>query len=444
MMPQQPVTKFEPPPPPESTATTTTLTNVDIDKKDIINEAALMGNTTTTTDLQSSQTSYSPYSQHANLGSPRPASNNNGNTKQRRTNIGKMFQTHICYKCDSRLAKLDCIKMHFKNKHPETPLDLNKVMISRVVCYICATRKKEYAMLGRHFAVEHRGHDIDPYKIGMDEPTPFNLSAEEEAELSKLPMPPPPNHDQYNKTMLKKQQKLESSSLEPMNDNTMDSLLSEPEQENNEQAKKPRRTPIVGGAFKNNKCLVCGKAFSRITTVKKHFLEHHSGETFDKSKIEVTQLPCYLCTAMFTDSRHAVRHFETNHPGVVFDAAKIRAPLGMEMTNGADMDETSQNLLLEDRDSEAEEDQQQQLLREEQSGFRCYMCNFWCSSLEAFQAHFSPESKAHDHIISHKIICPMCKEHMETTDEMFDHVTKKHKENNSLATSNNKNCVESC
>ena len=322
--------------------------------------------------------------------------------KQRRVNIGKMFQTHICYVCDARLAKLDCIKMHFKNRHPETSLDLNKVMISRVVCYLCGVRKKEYAILNRHFQVEHRGVEIDPFQIGMDAPTPFNLSPEEEADLVKLPIPEPVKQEDMKRVRsFMERVDRAATTAEMINDNTMDSMDStsindmsfeqqvkeaevelhqspnaafHPHSSSNNHLelqtsitstksntntnvfnhhstttpppgsdntnisdpssrKKPRKTR----GFKNNKCLICGKTFSRITTLKKHFNEQHPNELYDKSKIEITQLPCYMCEAKFTDSRHAIRHFETNHPEVEYDTYKIQVP-GLEMTNGANDD----------------------------------------------------------------------------------------------------------
>jgi hypothetical protein len=71
-----------------------------------------------------------------------------GSNKRRRVNIGKQFQTHICYVCDKKLVKLDCIKMHMKNKHPDVVLDQNLVMIMRLICYLCGSRKK-----GLHYKI---------------------------------------------------------------------------------------------------------------------------------------------------------------------------------------------------------------------------------------------------------------------------------------------------
>lgn len=489
--------------------------------------------------------------------------------KQRRVNIGKMFQTHICYVCDARLAKLDCIKMHFKNRHPETSLDLNKVMISRVVCYLCGVRKKEYAILNRHFQVEHRGVEIDPFQIGMDAPTPFNLSPEEEADLVKLPIPEPVKQEDMKRvrSFMERVDRAATTNSAEMNDNTMDSMDStsindmsfeqqvkeaEVEQHQSPNAafhhsastnnhielqtsittksntntnvfnhhstispgsdntnvsdpssrKKPRKTR----GFKNNKCLICGKTFSRITTLKKHFNEQHSNELYDKSKIEITQLPCYMCEAKFTDSRHAIRHFETNHSEVEYDTYKIQVP-GLEMTNGANDDYDQEddvnfdnngannkntsgnniNISNDDAptsteefskkttkyfenntidftekqnaaDQESNDDGNSSSSSSQQNhnqkpnvvgGFQCYLCNYWCSTLADFRAHFSPENKAHEHIISQSIICPLCQENVESTDDMFDHVTKKHCDNNANDSLNNKaapatNCVESC
>lgn len=309
------------------------------------------------------------------LGSPGAS----GGPKQRRTNIGKMFPTHICFVCDSRLAKLDCIKMHFKNKHVETPLDLNKVMITRVCCYLCGVRKKEYAILVRHFQVEHKDQEIDPYRIGMDEPTPFNLSPEAEAELMKLPIPDPVKPDpvkhrgstpkaiDHERPFQYQQQQ----QLTPMtfDENTLDSIGDEWTPPNHVIKEDPggknpmdsQEQPIMdsgglgnGGAiqkkkrrfnqaFKNNKCTACGKAFSRMTTAKKHFLDQHPQEVFDKSKIEITQLPCYLCDTMITDSRHALRHFETSHPGFEYDSRQVQVS-GIELANGDDLDESTEDL----------------------------------------------------------------------------------------------------
>merc|ERR1719219_348252 len=129
-------------------------------------------------------------------------------------------------------------------------------------------------------------------------------------------------------------------------------------------------------AFKNNKCLACGKAFSRITTAKKHFLDQHPNQVFDKSKIEVTQLPCYLCDTMITDSRHALRHFEAAHPGMEYDARQVQVT-GVEITNGAndedDLDESSENLVVPPDDSKHDE----YLEDAKKLGFRCFLCNFW-------------------------------------------------------------------
>ena len=431
-----------------------------------------------------------------NQSSPRQngggGSSSSKGTKQRRVNIGKMFQTHICYVCDARLAKLDCIKMHFKNRHPETNMDLNKVMISRVVCYHCGVRKKEYAILNRHFQVEHKGHDIDPFRIGMDAPSPFNLSPEEEADLVKLPIPEPVKQDDSKrvKTFMERvdraaevNDKSMDSMDEPSNSvhemsfekdeessnnhhvlesTKLDPTKTEPTKfvinyEDNDSSipRKKRRQPR---GFKNNKCLMCGKTFSRITTLKKHFSEQHPDVAYDKSKIEITQLPCYMCEAKFTDSRHAIRHFETTHPGIEFDPCKIHVP-GIEITaNGAnddDHEESMQQLSkLDDEEefmsqhkdpkSNVEEFSKKSTTEDAKKvGFRCYLCNYWCSTLTDFQVHFAPETRAHEHVLSHSIMCPLCKEEVDTTDDMFDHVTKKHSNTDSL---NNKttNCVESC
>ncbi len=351
-----------------------------------------------------------------------------------------MFPTHICFVCDSRLAKLDCIKMHFKNKHSETPLDLNKVMISRMVCYVCGVRKKEYAILVRHFQVEHKDQEIDPYKIGMDEPTPFNLSPEEEAELVRLPIPEPVKHDPSKHRSTPKPS---LPAAHHFDENTSDSLIGmddytppnhlisreeakSPSLQGDEPPHKKKKRPNRA-AFKNNKCLRCGKAFSRITTARKHFLDNHPEEEFDRSKIEVTQLPCYLCDTMITDSRHAIRHFETSHPGHEFDARQVQVS-GLELTNGAAEDE--------DELSNDEERAVSGL------GFRCFLCNFWCSTIEDFQAHFAPETKAHENVAQVTIICPVCKHKCETTEEMFDHVTNEHSSDNngrsSLSTTNSR------
>ena len=421
---------------------------------------------------QGLQPDYSPASARQSNGadsskSAAVASTVAATAKQRRTNIGKRFQTHICFVCDSKLAKLDCIKMHFKNKHPETQLDLNQVLISRVVCYICGVRKKEYAILVRHFQVEHKDQEIDPYRIGMDEPSPFNLSPEEEADLMKLPIPEPVKHDLKNfadrkiSGAVKSFSDRSSSHLDSNNDNTMDSIEDEqyqlpPESElvastndNNDhhmssfhspsveatspswsystaqQQQPPKKKPRMKRAFKNNKCRTCGKAFSRITTVKKHFLEHHPTEVFDRStKVEVIKLPCYLCDTMITDARHALRHFESAHPGQEFDANLVQIS-GVEFTNGANEED--------DADDSIDNDQPRMIKPEDNDaegtrahGFRCYLCNYWCSKIEDFQAHFAPETKAHENVSEVTIICPVCMHKCETTDEMFDHVTKEH------------------
>lgn len=386
--------------------------------------------------------------------------------------------------------------MHFKNKHSETPLDLNKVMISRVVCYICGVRKKEYAILVRHFQVEHKDQEIDPFKIGMDEPTPFNLSPEEEAELMKLPIPEPVKHDPSKRPrqMQNMMQSMESMMAESrhtpsemINNDTMDSLgddyncSSTPPmmakldddhftppmmagvdddhfEESSHFAKKSKPSNHanrrLSRAFKNNKCRACGKAFSRITTAKKHFLDQHPNEMFDKTKIEVTQLPCYLCDTMITDSRHALRHFEAARPGMEYDARQVQVT-GVEFTNGAndetdmlDLDESSENLNDLKHDADYLEDAKK-------LGFRCFLCNFWCSTIEDFQVHFAPETKAHENVSEVTIICPVCMHKCETTEEMFDHVTNEHSassstndNDHSLAASkptvNNTNCVETC
>ena len=270
--------------------------------------------------------------------------------------------------------------MHFKNKHVETPLDLNKVMITRVCCYLCGVRKKEYAILVRHFQVEHKDQEIDPYRIGMDEPTPFNLSPEAEAELMKLPIPDPVKPDpvkhrgstpkaiDHERPFQYQQQQ----QLTPMtfDENTLDSIGDEWTPPNHVIKEDPggknpmdsQEQPIMdsggglgnGGAiqkkkrrfnqaFKNNKCTACGKAFSRMTTAKKHFLDQHPQEVFDKSKIEITQLPCYLCDTMITDSRHALRHFETSHPGFEYDSRQVQVS-GIELANGDDLDESTEDL----------------------------------------------------------------------------------------------------
>lgn len=300
----------------------------------------------------------------------------------------------------------------------------------------------------RHFQVEHKDQDIDPYKIGMDDPTPFNMSPEEEAELVKLPIPEPVKHEAVKRK--------QSNSLPPPaihDDNTMDSIddplvKTEEQQIPPPEAKKPKKRPN-NRAFKNNKCLVCGKSFSRITTARKHFLDQHPNEEFDRSKIEITQLPCYLCETMMTDSRHALRHFETSHPGEEFDMRHVQVT-GLEMdTNGANEDDD----LLDTTNEAADLNESKKL------GFRCFLCNFWCSTIEDFQVHFAPETKAHENVSEVTIICPMCKHKCETTEEMFDHVTNQHstdadslskEEQKPMATppaapaATANNCVETC
>ena len=421
---------------------------------------------------------YSPTSRHQSS-----VSHSNGSegskvmstvAKQRRTNIGKMFQTHICFVCDSKLAKLDCIKMHFKNKHPETALDLNQVLISRVVCYICGVRKKEYAILVRHFQVEHKDQEIDPYRIGMDEPSPFNLSPEEETDLNKLPIPQPVKHDLNSSsrkiistTPAAKSNFSSICNLDITNDNTMDSIEDEQYQlpinvgvssiehgrnsgsrgveselaasnENNHHQSSipmstqspPRKKPrVMKRAFKNNKCRTCGKAFSRITTVKKHFLDHHPEEVFDRAtKVEVIKLPCYLCDTMITDARHALRHFESAHPGQEFDASQVHIS-GVEFTNGANEEDDLEDSIDSGDAADHPHRSRIQLDQDddqENDGFRCYLCNYWCSKIEDFQAHFAPETKAHENVSEVTIICPVCMHKCQTTEEMFDHVTKEH------------------
>ena len=161
-----------------------------------------------------------------------------------------------------------------------------------------------------------------------------------------------------------------------------------------------------------------------------------------------------MCEAKFTDSRHATRHFETAHPGIEFDPGKIQVEPELEMANGANDDDDHEESMEKQDDPKSNVEEEfsatsnsniKKLEDAKKVGFRCYLCNYWCSTLEDFQAHFAPETKAHEHILSHAIICPLCKEHVETTDDMFDHVTKKHSNTDSL---NNKapatNCVESC
>ena len=440
---------------------------------------------------------YSPAASPAPVGGP----------KQRRTNIGKLFPTHICFVCDSRLAKLDCIKMHFKNKHVETPLDLNKVMITRVCCYLCGVRKKEYAILVRHFQVEHKDQPLDPYRIGMDEPTPFNLSPEAEAELQRLPIPDPVKHDPV------KHRQTGPPKGGPMNDhdqrqlygqgqhgqqqfstpipdeNTLDSIGDEYTPPNHVMKEDTTSTgggshggngmeplqdhpgPMLdsGGngsgaimkkkrrfnqAFKNNKCTACSKAFSRMTTAKKHFLDQHPQEMpFDKTKIEVTQLPCYLCDTLITDSRHALRHFETSHPGIDYDSRQVQVS-GIELTNGDDLDESTEDLeannsLAFSSASETDTIENHQMANSSsrggppnggqvdqatpKSGFRCFLCNYWCSTIEDFQVHFAPETKAHENVSEVTITCPVCMHKCETTEEMFDHLSNEHSTYDSLS-----------
>ena len=380
-------------------------------------------------------------SMNMNKDSQSSTSSKGSTTKQRRVNIGKMFQTHICYVCDARLAKLDCIKMHFKNRHPETNLDLNKVMISRVVCYLCGVRKKEYAILSRHFQVEHKGLDIDPFKIGMDSPSPFNMTPEDEADLQKLPIPEPAKQDDIKRAVMERVDRANESIMN-INENTMDSmdeptaslheLSFEREKEyspasaaafaNNEDYENgslPKKKRRQTRGFKNNKCLMCGKTFSRMTTLKKHFTENHPNEPYDKSKIEITPLPCYICPeAKFTDSRHAVRHFETAHPNVDFDPLKIQVPAGLEIANGANDDE-----------HETESVDKQDFIGDQsvKSNIQDYS-----SSLE-------------DDKPSTESVNENTSETNDDTEEMFEHVTKKHSKADSL---NNKapptNCGESC
>ena len=413
-----------------------------------------------------------------------------GGVGKRRTNIGKMFQTHICFVCESKLAKLDCIKMHFKNKHPETQLDLNQVLISRVVCYVCGVRKKEYAILVRHFQVEHKDQEIDPFRIGMDEPRPFNLSPEEEADLMKLPIPEPVKHDLNRKMSSKSANSSHGGGHgltdHSINENTMDSLDDDmlyqlptvteagapaelpqtpvaTENDHNASVTSstggsiPRKRPRLKRAFKNNKCRNCGKAFSRITTVKKHFVDHHPDEEFDRSKVEVIKLPCYLCDTMITDARHALRHFESAHPGQEYDALQVQVS-GVEFTNGANELEESAEAIDDDME-EMDGGEQSQEQQQQEPGFRCFLCNFWCSKIEDFQAHFAPENKAHENISQVTIICPVCMHKCETTEDMFEHVTKEHSshdhedhssnlstkvEQQATTTVNNVNCVETC
>jgi len=427
-----------------------------------------------------------------------------GGVRHKRTNIGKMFPTHICFVCDSRLAKLDCIKMHFKNKHSETQLDLNKVMITRVCCYLCGVRKKEYAILVRHFQVEHKGHEIDPFRIGMDEPTPFNLSPEDEADLIKHPIPDPVRHEHFQNRIKKNNSTPAATSNTPtvvaasggpphtapnyhqgfkdeplnMDENTLDSIGDEytspmaggnhygqdPYNQGDEsqdmmyqqqpKRKAPRR---MNSAFKNNQCTSCSKAFSRVTTAKKHFLDQHPEEPFDRSKIKVTQLPCYLCDTMISDSRHALRHFETAHPGYEYDARQVKIS-GVELSNGGgDEDDLDESIEEPINNIPINTPQQTHVQPHHQTpppshppnptqpsmtvghnpmtsppvkinktGFRCFLCNFWCSSIDEFQAHFSPDNKAHENVREVNIICPMCDKKCETTTEMFEHVTNQH------------------
>merc|ERR1711971_311825 len=159
--------------------------------------------------------------------------------------------------------------------------------------------------------------------------TPFNLSPEAEADLMKLPIPDPVKHDPVKHRGTPKAIDHErqlpypqhQQQLTPMtfDENTLDSIGDEWTPPNHvikedpgggsnaKQSMDPQEQPIMdsgglgnGGAmqkkkrrfnqaFKNNKCTACGKAFSRMTTAKKHFLDQHSQEVFDKTKIEITQ-----------------------------------------------------------------------------------------------------------------------------------------------------------
>merc|ERR1712194_530961 len=67
------------------------------------------------------------------------------------------------------------------------------------------------------------------------------------------------------------------------------------------------------------------------------------------------------------------------------------------------------------------------------SGFRCFLCNYWCSTIEDFQVHFAPETKAHENVSEVTITCPVCMHKCETTEEMFDHLSNEHSTYDSLS-----------
>ena len=64
-----------------------------------------------------------------------------------------LFKNHICYICQESVTDMGKIELHFKKKHPEAGrnIELSKIMVHRVVCYLCGVRRREYNILVRHF-----------------------------------------------------------------------------------------------------------------------------------------------------------------------------------------------------------------------------------------------------------------------------------------------------
>ena len=66
-----------------------------------------------------------------------------------------LFKNHICYICQESVADWISFQDHFI-KHREAGMagrniELGKIMVQRVVCYLCGVRRREYKILVRHF-----------------------------------------------------------------------------------------------------------------------------------------------------------------------------------------------------------------------------------------------------------------------------------------------------
>ena len=66
-----------------------------------------------------------------------------------------LFKNHICYICQELLTDWISFQDHFI-KHREAGMagrniEMGKIMVQRVVCYLCGVRRREYKILVRHF-----------------------------------------------------------------------------------------------------------------------------------------------------------------------------------------------------------------------------------------------------------------------------------------------------